>query len=73
MWSSLLRCNCHMRSSGSLCILAIVAKYSMNPYVYPTGFAQTTSDAVRARADAVRALEQPMVSLADQYGANKGL
>ena len=31
-----------------------------------------SSDAVRARADAVRALKQPTASLADQYGANTG-
>ena len=30
-------------------------------------------DAVRAHADAVRALEQPTASLADRYGANTGL
>ena len=29
---------CHMRSPGSLCVLAILAQYSMNPYMYPTGF-----------------------------------
>ena len=35
----------------------------MNPYVYPTGFGSAPSDAVRARADAVRSLEQPTPEL----------
>ena len=34
---ALLRCNCHMRSLGYLCVLVILAQYSMNPYVYSTG------------------------------------
>ena len=50
-----------------LCVfLQCLAHYSMNPY-------PRVSDAVQARADAVRALKQPKTSLADQYGANKGL
>ena len=50
-----------------------LAQYSMNPYVYPAGFGRfPPSNAVWARADAVRALEQPTDSLADQYGANTG-
>ena len=36
----------------------------------PAGSKGAPSDAVRARADAVRALEQPTASLVDQYGAN---
>ena len=35
---TLLRCNCHMHSPGSLCVLANLAQYNMNVYVYPTGF-----------------------------------
>ena len=35
---TLLLCSCHMRSLGSLCVLAILAQLSMNPHVYPTGF-----------------------------------
>ena len=48
------------------------AQYSMNPYVYPSGFEGAPVNAVRARADAVRALDEPTTSLADQYGANTG-
>ena len=44
-----------------LYVLAILAQYSMNP-----------SDAVRAHADAVWALEHPTASLVEQYGANTG-
>ena len=35
---TLMRYNCHMGSPGSLCVLAILVQYSMNPYAYPTGF-----------------------------------
>ena len=35
---TLLWWNCHMHSPGSLCVLAILAQYSMNPYVYSHGF-----------------------------------
>ena len=74
---SLVRYNCQLRSPGSLCFLAIFgpAQYSMNPYVYLTDFGRTwsPSDAVRARADAVRALEQPTTSFADQHGQIHGL
>ena len=40
--------------------------------IYPTGFGRCPSDAVRARADTLRALEQPTASLSDQYRANTG-
>ena len=35
---TLRRCSCHMRSPGSLYVFAFLAQYSMNPYMYPTGF-----------------------------------
>ena len=64
----LLRCNYHMRSPGSLCLLA---QYSMN-HVYPRVLESAPSDAVWARADAVWALKQPMAIFSDRYGANTG-
>ena len=47
-----------------------LAQYSMN--IYPTGFGRYPFGCSACRADAVRALEQPTASLADQYGANTG-
>ena len=57
-----------MRSPGYLCVLAIFWPSIAWPERVPYRFRK----AVRARAGAVRALEQPTASLADQYEANTG-
>ena len=69
---SLLRCSCHMRSPGSLCVLVIFSSIAWTRTRTQRVSEGAPSDAVRARADSVRALEQPIPSLADKYGANKG-
>ena len=41
---TLLWCNCHMRLPGCLCVfLRFLVQYSMNHYVYPTGFGRCPS------------------------------
>ena len=56
-----------------LCVfLRLFAQYSMNPYVTPRVLEGAPSDAVRAHADAVRALEQLTASLANLHGVNTG-
>ena len=63
---TLLRCNCHMRSPGSLCVLAIfLAQYSMSPYVYPTGFGRYRFGCSAGPC------RRP--GFEDRYGANTGL
>ena len=49
-----------MGSPHEITHLRFLAQYIMNPYVYPSGSGRgAPSDAMRAHADAIRALEQP--------------
>ena len=64
---SLLRCNCHIRSPGSLCVLAMFAQYSMNPYVYLMGFGRFRFGCRRRTG-----FGTTYVILAVQYEANTG-
>ena len=66
---TLLRCCCHMRSPGSLwCVLAILAQYSMNSYVYSTGFERCPFGC--SAGPCRRRTGFGTASLAEQYGSN---
>ena len=61
-----------MHSPGSLCVLPILAQYSMNPYVYPTGFGRCPFGCSAGPCRRRTGFGTPKASLADQYGANTG-
>ena len=66
---SLLRCNCHMHSPGSVCVLKIFCPGEHASVRVPRRFRRCP---FACSADSIQALEQPTASLADQYRANTG-
>ena len=67
-----LRCNCHMRSPGSLCVLTIVCPVQHEPVHYPSGFGRCPFGCCAGPCRRRRALEQLTASLADLHGVNTG-